>query len=833
MRMRQTVFLIALLLLSSMSAMFPASAQSDTDPEALLQEARSILVSDTEAGLELAQRAGSIERNSSTPRRPVLLTAAWLEGEALFRLDRLDEAAIHLAETLEANPPENSEVYGKLLVASGRVARGRGDDSTALRSFQNAFTVFSEIDSRRYMAISLQALGTLYQNARQYDRAIEYVERSTAIYPDDPMLRIASLNARAVAFRYMGREDEARALFREALNTEAAQAIPGLAVRILSNFAAFESEIGNRSGAREAVAAIDSMIEEGLLAEAPVLALAVKAELAMAAGSGGEAIELLDRAFAGVDLRTTTEESQDAHKIAYQVYSDLGSYRKAYGHLEAFKRLEDIERDIAASANAAINDAEFELSIKERENAALRSEQLETEVALIGARRRQEQMIAATVVILTLTIGAFLIWRAAQSIRVRKITERLNKELEGVNQRLRTSNVKLEKANSAKTEFLATTSHEIRTPLNAVINLTAHVIENSELDNSSYEKLSTALKSAEHLHDIVSDVLDVARFEGKRVKAHLSDVNLRSTLSDVANLWRSKAEEKKLDFIVDLNVDCATFRTDDKLLRQVLSNLISNAIKFTNNGHIELSATGGSGSPLQLKISDTGIGIPDGHRESIFDSFRQVESSATRNFGGTGLGLAICRQITELLGGKIDLESEPGVGTSFTVTLPLQGSPASSKANAAQSAEPKLDLDAGLKDLRILVAEDNAVNAMVIQAILKGKVQALTIVENGLEAVNALIDGGFDIVLMDKQMPVMDGVEAIRRIRALDSAASNTPIVAVTADAFAEARQELFDAGADDYVSKPVKPEELKRSIVTNFNKYAEDKNAFRPASAG
>ncbi|GGY56359.1 tetratricopeptide repeat-containing hybrid sensor histidine kinase/response regulator [Parvularcula lutaonensis] len=827
--MRVWTLQLAAAALIAISAILPARSyalQAGDTPDALLDQAQATLVSETESGLALARRAEAAERASPQPRPDILLRAAWLEGEALFRLGRVDEAAIHLEDALNRTPPTNSDIYGKLLIASGRVARARGDNGLALKNFQDAFAVFSETQNRRYMAIALQSVGTLYTNARQYERAIEYDERAAAIYPDDAMIRIASLKNRGNAYRYLGRFDEARVMLTEALSTEAVQGIPSIAVRIYTNLAALEFDAGNMASAKRAVESIKRLIEENEAIRMPVVASAIEASILASEGGTQEAAALLDAAFEGVDLTQTSEDFKSAHERAYEVYSRADRPRAALAHLEAFKRLEDIERDIAASANLALMNAEFELSNKELTIANLRSERLEADVALIKARRQQEQGIAAAIILLAIAISAFFIWQTMQSSRVRRITERLNKELEGVNQKLRRSNIELEKANSAKTEFLATTSHEVRTPLNAVINLTAAVLDNNDLGPDAKKKLSTALKSAEHLHEIVSDVLDVARFEGKRVKAHVTEVDLPDTVVDVVNLWRPKAEEKGLTFETDIDIRCDRFQTDEKLLRQLLSNLLSNAIKFTSEGVVKMKVQGGIDMPLRIEISDTGIGIAKEDQKVIFESFRQVETGGTRSFGGTGLGLAICRQITGLLGGSITVESDAGEGSTFTVELPVQASVDTSASDKAPTAEELVDIDKTLSGLRVLAAEDNAVNAMVIQAILKTKVETLTIVENGLEAVNAVIDGDFDVVLMDKQMPVMDGVEAIRRIRSIGGAAANIPIIAVTADAFSAAREELIQAGADDYLSKPVKPDDLKRSIAQTLARQKKGTDA-------
>ncbi|WP_173195583.1 ATP-binding protein [Parvularcula mediterranea] len=823
-----------MLTIVSLCAPLTASAnQAGTGPEALLDQAQSILVSDTESGLTLVRRAVAAENRGPQPSADLLLRAAWLEAEALFRLGRLDEAAAHIERTLDTAPSEPTDIFGKILISSGRVARARGEDGLALKHFQEAFNTFSTTDNRRYMAIALQALGTLYTNAHQYDRAIEYIERSAAIYPDDPMLRVAGLNNRANAYRFLERWEDARRLYTEALNTDVIQAVPALELRLYGSIAAFELHAGNEDGAANAVNNMERLQADGVVTSLPLIASAVRAKLLLSSGRPQAATKVLDEAFEGMDFASSPEDAREAHELAYEVYRRAGRAESALAHLEVFQRLEAIQRNIAASANLAILNAEFELSNKELEIERLRSETLEADVALIKARRRQEQLITGAIILLALGFSCFLVWNTLQSGRVRRITERLNKELENVNQKLRISNVELEKANSAKTEFLATTSHEVRTPLNAVINLTASVLDTTSLPDEAEDKLATALKSAEHLHEIVSDVLDVARFEGKRVRAHLSNVKIETTLTDVINLWKPKAEEKDLDFDVDIDVNTKDFRTDDKLLRQVLSNLVSNAIKFTQSGSIELRATGGLNTPLRISVHDSGIGIAEENRKVIFDSFRQVDSGGTRSFAGTGLGLAICRQIVELLGGTIQLQSEIGKGSTFTVTLPVLTASKPNKPAAEPARTIRSDIDESLKGIRVLAAEDNAVNAMVIQAILKGKVGGLTIVENGLEAVNAVMDGGFDVVLMDKQMPVMDGVEAIKRIRAIEGAPARIPIIAVTADAFAEAREELYEAGADDYLSKPIKPDDLKESIVSNLDIRERKTDAAGRAKSG
>lgn len=801
--------------------------EREESAESLLDQAQATLVADPDTGQQLASEAAGLERQSLNPRPDILLRAAWLEGEALFRLRRLEEARVVVNAALEGNAGADTEIYGKILIASARIARASGDNTIALDSFQRAYILFADLGNPRYQAIALQGLSTLYTNAKRYERAIEYDERATEVYPDGPMMKVVSLNNRGNALRKLGRYEESREMFRTALEQDFVANAPTIAIRLHANLSLVELTAGNWDEVRADIIRSQIIAEQLSPDQRPLILGVVQARVAFEDGDLERAEAVLDRTFQGVDLTTTPEDALEAHSLSVDMYQSLDRPNQALEHLRAFKRLEDIERDIAASANQAIVNADFELTVKQRDIERLRAEQLSKDVQLIRARRTQERIVLTGAVILALCIIGFLMFQSRQSDRMRRVTHALNERLEKMNIKLIESNHRLEKANDAKTEFLATTSHEIRTPLNAVMNLTGSVLERIARGTDEHVKLSTALRSAEHLHEIVSDVLDVARFEGKRVRAHPSEVATAKVISDVVNLWRSKAEGKGLAFHVSLTGLDERFVTDEKLLRQVLSNLLSNAIKFTQKGRVELAVhQAGAQLPVVMSVSDTGIGIADEDQRLIFESFRQVETGGTRSFQGTGLGLAICRQITELMGGRIEVVSELGRGTRFSVTLP----PLDHHGEDVQTQTPSMsnqDVDETLRELDILAAEDNAVNAMVIQTILKGKVRSLTIVENGLEAVDAVNANHYDMVLMDKQMPIMDGVEATKNIRAINGERCSIPIVAVTADAFAAARDELLSAGANDYLAKPIKPDDLKRAIAMNV------RTPVRPSSTG
>lgn len=805
---------VVAVLVSMCGFAFAFETSSTLTPQENLEQARRSMARTPADALEFAKSAetqailGAAESLGGRTSKDILVTSLWLQVEALYRLDLPLDALPVLDRAFEIIGDEESRVRGLLLISRGRVARLLGDSETSLQAFQSAYQVFSQLDDARYRAVSLESLGTLYSNAKQHKKALGYFERAASIYPEDPVFNLNSQRNRAKILLDLNEFAAARRHLVAAL--EGAKALNNdlFAFRVLTILAEVELASGNQESAAD-------YIEEGLSTTYEDVAdiwmsimLGQAADLALQNRELDRAVASVETAFEDIDLATTSGSFKTTHDVAYRVYSAAGQSSKALAHLEAYKRLDDADRDVAASANLAIVNAEFELSL-------LRSERLEADVALIRARRQQERILYAGAVAAALAVIGFLAWWTLQSRNVRKMTEAMNRKLESVNHKLRRSNVELEKANLAKTEFLATTSHEVRTPLNAVINLTEIVLHDTPENTDAYEKLSTALRSAQHLHAIVSDVLDVARFEGNRVSAHYAAMDIEDALIDVAQLWRPKAEEKGLEFSVDVNVDSAPFITDEKLLRQVLSNLLSNAIKFTDKGLVRMIATGGGDKAVTISVQDSGIGIAEDKQEIIFESFRQLDTGGTRSFGGTGLGLAICRRISELLGGMISIDSKVGTGATFKVVIPPAQAGVSVPLQPLKpEATTSIDVDNALSSLRVLAAEDNAVNAMVIQAILKAKIDSLTIVENGQEAVDAVSTGDFDVVLMDKQMPVMDGVEATKLIRALDRPAASIPIIAVTADAFAAAQDELIAAGANRYLAKPIKPEDLKQTIA-------------------
>jgi PAS domain S-box-containing protein len=359
-----------------------------------------------------------------------------------------------------------------------------------------------------------------------------------------------------------------------------------------------------------------------------------------------------------------------------------------------------------------------------------------------------------------------------------------------------------EAANRAKSEFLAAMSHEIRTPLNGVLGMAA-ALETTPLSDLQRRMLGVINDSGQSLMTLLSDILDLSKIEAGRMELEHTPFDLPASLEAVASLYEETARAKNLEFSVRAEGGSrGVFLGDPTRLRQVLQNLISNAMKFTEAGSISLraSAEGGAEGVRQVRfeIADTGLGISHEAQDRLFSKFMQAESSTTRKFGGTGLGLAICRELVTAMGGEIGVNSCEGQGSCFWFTLPL---------TLVAEAEPEAAAEE--RPLRILAAEDNATNQFVLKAILGQQGLEADFVENGQLAVEAVRSSDYDLVLMDLHMPVMDGLTATQQIRALGGGKAAVPIVAVTAEAMPEQVRKCLAAGMDAHVPKPIRPDVL------------------------
>jgi signal transduction histidine kinase/DNA-binding NarL/FixJ family response regulator len=392
-----------------------------------------------------------------------------------------------------------------------------------------------------------------------------------------------------------------------------------------------------------------------------------------------------------------------------------------------------------------------------------------------------------------LSIGA-----VAYTVAIVLLAAALHREREALRSALEAAQA----ASRAKSSFLAIASHEIRTPLNGVLGM-AQALENDALSPEQRERVAVIRQSGQALLEVLNDVLDVSKIEAGGLELECAPFDLEALARSAHAAFSDTAARKGLAF--DLSVEDSArgfFAGDAARVRQVLANLVSNAMKFTEAGTVAV-AVGGDVHGVRLSVCDTGVGIAPARAEQIFEKFVQADASTTRRFGGTGLGLAICKELCAAMGGTIAVESEPGRGSLFVVELPLARCAAPPPAEATPA--PMCDEDA-FGAMRVLAAEDNDVNQLVLRTLLDHIGVKAVIVESGAEAVSAWEVAEYDLILMDVQMPMMDGPTAARTIRAREAATGRrrTPIVALTANAMTDQVASYTAAGMDGFVAKPI-----------------------------
>jgi signal transduction histidine kinase/ActR/RegA family two-component response regulator len=368
-------------------------------------------------------------------------------------------------------------------------------------------------------------------------------------------------------------------------------------------------------------------------------------------------------------------------------------------------------------------------------------------------------------------------------------------------------------ASRAKSAFLAMMSHELRTPMNGVLGM-AHALAATKLSRQQGDYLDMIVQSGDGLMAVLNDILDLSKIEAGKLELETVSFDIDKLGRQIFLMWSETARLKGLELALEIDPATPAWLAGDPVrVRQILLNLISNALKFTEQGGVNVRIAPVIPHGVEIIVADTGVGMRQDQQAKLFQPFAQAEASTTRRFGGTGLGLSICRQLAEMMGGAISVISEPGQGSTFRVLLPLSPGP------APLQAETQGEI-VSLEGRRILVVDDNRVNQAVATAILEAAGALVTVADDGQEGLDKLRGGGFDVVLMDVHMPRMDGIEALGRIRAGHAGRADMPVIALTADAMSGEGERLVDLGFDDAQPKPIQPAELLYAVAAYCERF-------------
>lgn len=724
--MRLAVSLFCLLLVGLAPKLARAQANDLELPPAVsvpLAAARESMLANSRAAFQaagIAERA-AVKIADATKRKSALAKARWLGAEALLRLDRSGPAhgLVESAGAL-ARVTNDMKLFGDIQLTRGGVLSNAVRVADALSAYQAAHAAFVRAGDARGQAIALQSIANLYTDGRDYENAERYYRQAEDAFPDDPILALTLYNNRALLQMVQQHYRAAIIEFDRALQLARKRGAALMQARILGNMANAYIELGELTRGEQALQAARPLVARPEAKPAQLQIQAVGSQLALRRGDIATARNRIAPVFEGSDLNRTGASFRDAHVIAYEVYKASGETALALAHLQALRRLTDEETRLAASTNTALMAARFDFANQELRIARLKAEELRASVALERSRAHFQRMLTIGVVggalfiVALLSVGIVTLRRSRNQVRAANID-------------LAASNTALEKALAAKTEFLATTSHEIRTPLNGILGMAQVMLADRSLPPAQRDRVQIVHGAGLTMRALVDDILDVAKMETGHLAVAPEPVDLRALLNEIARMWAEQARTKGLAFDLDIESAPHWIVTDAGRLRQVAFNLLGNAMKFTQAGSIGLAARAiDEGQQFILAISDTGIGIPAHKHEDIFESFRQADSTTTREFGGTGLGLTICRNLARALGGDIAVASRVGEGSVFTVTLPL--------VEAEAAIEPQAEVAGG----GIVLLERNPIARAMLKTVLAPRTGEIILADNLVDALARL-----------------------------------------------------------------------------------------------
>ncbi len=780
-----------------------AAAQSavvvkDAHFDSLVADVKAAMLVDPKKAIGQAITARDYAEKARDPRQRALMvaTASWLLGEAYTRIQDnvrarpLIESALSQARRIAPG----GRLEADALLSRGSIRAATGDVGGAMSDLHAAHDLFQKLGDARSRARAFTLIATLYFDANDRVNALRYFGQALDVYRADPGLAVAIHNGRGITFTDMKRLDEASAEFDQALKIARGMNSPMLTATVLNNAARVWLVKGDLRVADRAIAESEALSRSVGSSALHSRQLALSAQSAYQRGDYKRAAGLTEQAFAGKDLTKTTLTDREAHKTAFDTYRALGRDDLALAHLTALKRLDDEATELARSNGAALMAARFDFANQEVRIANLKADDLQKSVAFERARARTQRIALLSGVGVTLLIIAMLAFGVVSLRRSRN-------KVRAANTDLAETNAALSKALAAKTEFLATTSHEIRTPLNGILGMTQVMLADGKLDAATRDRVGVVHGAGVTMRALVDDILDVAKMETGNLTIDAMPFDFFRTIGDATRMWQDQASAKGVRFVVDLDDAPGRIVGDPSRLRQIVFNLLSNALKFTAEGTITLTAARHGAERYRIAVADTGIGIAPDKQEEIFESFKQADAGTTRQFGGTGLGLSICRNLSRAMGGDVTVTSEAGKGSVFTLDLPLVVAEVDTPKNPAEGMVPGT-----------LIVDRNPITRAMFKALLEPRAGPVTVAAGFAEAIEIVGHSPVARVLVD-DVTACAGGDHLAALADLSAACGDTTIALLWRQADAEEHAELRANGVDIILTRPISKDALVAAI--------------------
>ena len=795
-----------------MAASRPSS--NDTQPTGLVASKYEALAADAKATMLIdpakalpkataAERLGA-EISDTRARGIAVATAQWLQGEAYLRINEpiKADAPVRKAIVSVLRFQPRSKLHADILISLGWLDSYQGRVANALGDYQKAFEIYRRLRDPRGQSRTLVFIALLYVQAKDNETAEKYYKQALDIYPSDVNISVSIHNNRALGFGESRQYAEAQKQFDRALVLAKQLGSRNLLEQIYMNIARVNLDMGNLPRADRAIAngrAVADPSDASLFGRL----MATAAQAALQHGDLPRAKQLIAKALVGVDPKTTGTSYRDFHQTAYNVFIAANDTKPALVHLQALKRLDDDATKLATSTKTALMAARFDFANQELKISQLKASELQRSIAFERARAQTQRYVflgasaAVAIVIALLAFGIVTLRRSRDQVRA-------------ANDDLAVTNDALGKALAAKTEFLATTSHEIRTPLNGILGMSEVMLADERIEPAIRERIGVVHDAGVRMRALVDDILDVAKMETGNLAIESAPFDVRATITDAARMWEDQARAKGLSFAIELGGCPAMIMGDAARVRQIVFNLLSNALKFTKSGRVTLRIDLDRDDRLHVAVTDSGIGIPADKLEDIFESFRQADAGTTRQFGGTGLGLAICRNLARAMGGDVSVSSVVGQGTTFTLVLPVVRAPDA----APEPVMPAAPIAPGV-DAVTLVVDRNPITRSMFKTLLAPDCGATAFAASVEDAVARLESGDVIRVLIDDMTirACADPHTALSRIAAAahQSGAETSLLWPVSADA---ERQELLATGMTQVISRPVSGGELVTRLL-------------------